>query len=129
MSRLLLITLKKNINKRDVIFDCIYTPSSDVGDLLHDWLKYNATTGIHVGPLRIMVRDWLFFDKFQDDFSKIKDFCPRVSSFNDVWTIQDLGNLKIIHTSAKEEKLMKHLIGEIITNLDDLGDNFTSSDA
>ena len=129
MAQRLLITFKKNICEHDVIYNCIYTPTSDVGDLLKDWLRYNGVTGAHVGPLKIIIRDWGFFDKFQDDFRRIKEFCPRVSSFNDVWTIQDLADKKIIHTSDKEDKAVKYLIGGIITNLDDFGDNFTSTDA
>lgn len=129
MARRLIITLKKNINERDVIYDCIYLPTSDVGDLLRDWLKYNGIKGTHLGPLKIVIRDWIFFDKFQDDFRRIKEFCPRVASFNDVWTIQDLNTKKMLHVSEKEDKAIKGLIGGILTNLDDLGDNFTSMDA
>ena len=128
MSQNLLISLKKNICKRDIFFDCIYTERSDVGDLLSEWMRYSAINKIHIAPLKIMIRDWVFFDKFMDDFSRIKDFCPRVSSFNDVWIIQDLSNMKIIHISAKEDKYLKGLLGGIMSDLDDPG-SFTSRDA
>ena len=118
MAQELLITLKKNINQFDSMYDCIYTERSDLGDLMNNWLRYNANNRSIVVPLKIRIRDWCIFDQFQADFVKIKDFCPQISSFNDVFMITDVVKKAVIHVSKKEENFLKSMLGGMFFSRD-----------
>lgn len=112
MSQRLLISLKKNIIDKDESFDAIYTENGNLNTLLYIWCAYNPSTGHYLGPWKIVIRDQDFFDQFMEDFSKLKQYIPRLSSLADCWAIYENG--KIIYESEKETSFLDSIIDKII---------------
>ena len=117
MTQRLILTLRKNIVPRDVLFDCIYDEKADVGDLIRDWLRYNPITNAYRWPLYIAVRDWTIFDQFMSDFIRIKDTCPKLISFVDVWRIFDERTKKAVHVSARQEAYLNEISTDQINDM------------
>lgn len=118
MSQRLLLSLKENITGEDDRFDCVYTEESDLQTLLREWLCYDPDRGFYLGPWKITVRDWDHWDEFLEDFSQIKDYCSRLSSFDDVWCIWDDRKNEKIHISETEEKKYMGIIQAVLNHED-----------
>lgn len=89
----------------DKVYDCIFTEKDCVEILLKNWIRLDMKKGSFLAPWKIRVRNWDFFDAFQEEFLKIKNYCPRMSSFGDIWEIRDSEPCQLIHLSIKEDLL------------------------
>lgn len=111
MSQRLLITKKENVTEEDNFFDCIYTEESNHEKLLTDWCSYDPAIGTYLGPFKIVIRDYNFFDKFMEDFKKLKNFISALASLEDVWTISDERGK--IYQNENIEKMIQEIVKKI----------------
>ena len=85
MSQRLLISFKKNINKKeDDFYDAIFDESSDIRSLL-EWISYDQ--GSYLGPLKITIRDVQLFSLFNVEFEKLCKILSELKGYEDIWGI------------------------------------------
>lgn len=68
------------------LYEFIYTEKSTYKTLLK-WCDFNKENNTWKGPLSIYIHSFSFFDKFSEDFLKLRKYIPEIKSLKDMFII------------------------------------------
>ncbi len=112
MSQKCLVSFRKHVTEEDGLYDCIYDENGCLVKLLEDWLC--LSNGSCIGPWKLNIRDKELFERFNEDFLKLKDFCSALSAYEDIWTIYIDGAL--VH---QNERITERMMGLLKNFMED----------